>query len=132
MGCVTTIFGTSSVQGVKEEFGPDSLRYAGIAILPVTAGKGQEGYRQPFAEDLNVAMQTFRPELKFLKSEETASVLNERGLAETYQRAIVTYRETAVIDQGLLREIEEALSVRYVLFVSLEEFHEVSEIRFSV
>ena len=131
MGFVTTIFGTSSMQGVKEEFGPDSLKSAGIAILPVFAGKGQEGYRQPFAEALNVAIQTFRPELKFLKSEETMFVLNKRGLAAKYESAIVAYRETAIIDKELLREIGEALGVRYVLFINLEEFHEVSEIRFS-
>jgi len=131
MGCTAGIHDIWKVQYVNEEFGADSLKRGGIAVLPVVAGKGQEVYWRPFAEALNVAIQSFRPELKFLNPEETMSVLNGRGLAETYQSAILTYRETAIIDRGLLREIGEALGVRYVLFVSLEEFHEVSEINFS-
>jgi len=131
IGCAVTIKDLSKIRYMKEEFGPDSLKSGGIALLPLVVRIEQEGYRRPFTEALNRAVQSLRPELKFLKYEETMSLLSERGIVGKYQSAILKYRETAIIDKELLREIGEALGVRYVLFVTLEEVGKVTEVYYS-
>jgi len=127
IGCAATIRDKSQVQYVKEGFVPASLETGGLALLPVLAEEAQETYRRPFADFLNKSIQSLKPELKFRTWQETMSALNERGLAEKYQRAISTYRETAILDRNLLRKMGDALGVRYLLFVRLGELQRSSE-----
>jgi len=132
MGCAAVIYDTSRLQYLKDVFGPESLNSGGLALLPVLAGKGQEGYRRPFGEALNHSFQTIKPQLNFIKWEDTMSIINQHGLTETYQDAILTYRDTAILGQSFLHQFAEALQVRYVLVVNLEEFHTSSVTKYSI
>lgn len=132
LGCAANICDKSKVQYVKEGFSSTSLESGGLALLPVVAGQGQEGYRRPFAESLNKAIASLKPNLKFLKWQKTMEILNEQNLTETYQNVISTYRETAIIDKNFLHEIGYALGVRYLLFVSLQEFHKASQTSYNI
>jgi hypothetical protein len=130
-GCAATIQDLSKVQYVKEGFDANALKAGGLALLPVVAGQGQEGYRRPLADSLDFYVQTKKPNLQFIKWQDAIAKLNDKGLAEKYQAAISTYRTTSIIDKSLVSEIGAALGVRYFLFVSLEEFHQSSKMRYS-
>jgi hypothetical protein len=130
-GCAATIRDLSKVQYVKEGFVADSLRTGGLALLPVVAGQGQEGYRRPLADSLNFHIQRVRPNVQFIKWQDAITKLNDKGLAEKYQAAISTYRTTSIIDKSLVSEIGSALGVRYFLFVSLEDFRQSSKLGYS-
>jgi len=134
MGCAgpAVIYDISKVQYVKEGFGAEPLNSGGLALVPIVAGRGLESHLRKFGEALIFAIQSLRPELKLLKSEETISVLNERGLGEKFGSAIDRYRGTGLIDKGFLREIGEALGVRYLLFVSLEEVQKTRELNYDI
>jgi len=124
--CAATIYDTSSVSYIKEDFGSTNLVKGGLALLPIVAGQGQEGYRRPFGEALNEGIAQSRSEIPFLPWQETMSLMNENDLAELYLATIQTYRETAIIDKKLLSEIGATLDIRFLMFVSLEEFHKES------
>ena len=133
IGCIPApIRNISEVGYIKEGFSESSLESEGLALLPIVAGQGQEAYRRPLAEAINQSIQKAKPELKFLNWEETMSILNKEKLVEKYQKAISSYRETAIIDHDLLQEIGEALGTRYLLFISLEEFHKSSKSQYYI
>lgn len=130
--CAAVIYDKSSVQYIKDDFSSDDLYNGGLAILPVVSGQGQEGYRRPFGEALNRGINTMLPRLHFLPWQQTMNILNQHGLVEDYQKAILSYRETAILDKNLILKIGEALDLRYLLFVSLEEFHKTSQTDYNI
>lgn len=135
VSCAATIHDTSKVQYVREDFNNESIRAGALALLPVHAGEGQEGYRRPLADAINSVVDSLIPShygLKFYKWQETIDMLNEHDLVKSYQDAISTYRETAIINKDLLHDIGSKLGVRYLLFVSLERFHKASKVEYSI
>jgi len=130
--CAAVIYDKSSVQYIKDDFSSETFYNGGLAILPVVSGQGQEGYRRPFGEALNKGINTMLPGLHYLQWQRTMNVLNQHCLVEDYKKAILSYRETAILDKNLIRKIGEALELRYLLFVSLEEFHKASQTNYNI
>ena len=128
LGCTATIYDGSKVQYIKEEFTLESLKSEGLALLPVHAGAGQEGYRRPFADAINRKVDSLIPSLKFYRWQKTAELLNKHNLVKSYQDAILTYQKTAIFDKKFLYEIGSGVGARYLLFVSLQSFHTLKAI----
>lgn len=128
LGCTATIYDGSKAQYIKEEFNLESLKSEGLALLPVHAGAGQEGYRRPFADAINRKVDSLIPSLKFCRWQETAELLRKHNLVKSYQEAVVTHQITAIFDKKLLYEIGSGVGMRYLLFVSLESFHTLKAI----
>ena len=122
-GCAATIYDKSSVSYVDAAFSPTHLRTHGLALLPVVAGQGQEGYRRPLGDCLAASTEELMGGGHFLGWRETMAALNEQDLSDEYEDLIGTYRETAILRQEAVNELGLALGVRYLLFVSLERFH---------
>ncbi|MCK4448131.1 MAG: hypothetical protein KAW56_13750 [Candidatus Marinimicrobia bacterium] len=132
VSCAATIRDISEVSYIKEGFNTTSLQVGGLALLPVHAGAGQEGYRRPLADAIDKMVITLNPNLKFSKWQETAQVLSEHELVKTYQDVILTYRETAILNEDFLHKLGSALGKRYLMFVSLERFHKASKTTYSM
>lgn len=132
LNCAATIQDLSKVQYVKEGLNTDSLFLYGIALLPVVAGQGQEGYRRPFGNAINENIKNELPNLKFLPWQKSMDLLNEYSLTEEYQAIISQYQTTAIIDKNLMRDLGDALDVRYLLFVSLEDFSKSKSTTYNV
>ncbi|MCK4412655.1 MAG: hypothetical protein KAY32_03840 [Candidatus Eisenbacteria sp.] len=131
-GCATAIKDKSVVHYVDPGFSEDHLKTFGLAMLPVVAGQGQEGYRRPIAECLSAGVRRAMADGRFLDWRETMDALNEQDLADDYESLIGTYRETAILREEMVSQLGEALRVRYLLFVSLEEFHTRTSTSYSV
>jgi hypothetical protein len=132
VGCAATINDQSRVQYVQEGFNATELEAGGLALLPVVAGQGQEGYRRPLGDEIDSAISIYGTNIPYTGWQEAMNALNERGLVEDYQSMISNYRETAIIDKGMLAGIGEALGVHYILFVSLEDFSKDASTRYSL
>lgn len=122
-GCAAVIRDKSRVNYVGDDFGPDCLCHEGLAMLPVVAGQGQEGYRRPMGEQVSIAVAAAMGEATFLDWRETMERINAADLSDTYQDLITTYRETAILQRDNVAQLGDTLGVRYLLFVSLEDFH---------
>lgn len=95
----------------------DALENGGLALLPVVAGSGVEGYRRPFGEAIN---QTATNQLtNYLSWNDTLELFNNAGIVSDYNRAINSYRETGIIDREVLRMMHEATDMNYFLFIQL-------------
>ncbi|MCK4304244.1 MAG: hypothetical protein KAY24_08385 [Candidatus Eisenbacteria sp.] len=131
-GCAASIKDQSAVNYVGGDFAPDVLREGGMAMLPVVAGAGQEGYRRPLAECLTGECQLAMGTGRFAGWQETMEILNEEDLSDSYQMMIATYRETAILRKETVSRLGEALSVRFLLFCSLEQFHSQTSTTYSI
>jgi len=122
----------SQVSYVGGDFTPQHLRTEGAGMLPVVAGQGQEAYRRPMADQMSIAVTSAMGEGTFLDWRQTMEGLNAADLSDAYQSLIATYRETAILRRETVSKLGQALGVRYLLFVSLEEFHKKSSTSYSV
>ena len=119
-GCSATAFQSADVSYVDETFTYESIQSGGIAILPVVAGQGVEGYRRPFGDAINEYIGEHGYGIDFLAWQETMERINDAGIASAYTSAIATYRETSILDRSLIQEIGRATSLRYLLFAQLD------------
>ncbi|MFA5033720.1 MAG: hypothetical protein WC614_11970 [bacterium] len=129
-GCVATIENTSRTSYVKENFNTSSIEKGGIALLPIVAGAGQESLRRPLGDSISYHIKQYKSaDTKFFSYKKTAEILNTSGLTEKYQKLISAYKETAIIDKAIIKEMGDTLKVQYLLAVSLNEFNKTSELK---
>lgn len=98
-------------------FTKSALESKGLALLPIVAGSGVEGYRRPFGEAMNaVADSTIS---NFMPWNTTLDKLNSASLVNDYNTAIQAYQETGIIDRSILKKMSEATGKNYFFFVKL-------------
>jgi hypothetical protein len=132
-GCAASIEDNSKVIYKNDSFSRAELYEGGLAVMPVTAAGGVEGYRRPFGESLDEYLIEYKPkEVDFntLEWEESSDQLNESGLTQKYNDAILAYKKTSVIDYNLLKEIGETFEVKYLLFTELGDFSDESNYKY--
>lgn len=86
-----------------------------IAVLPVTAVRGSEPYREVIGDSLLHVAQRAHPDVEFVAPHRSLELLNEAELAERFANLLVAYQETGLYDRALLRKVGEALGVDHVL-----------------
>lgn len=86
-----------------------------IAVLPVTAVRGSEPYREVIGDSLLHVAQRAHPDVEFMAPLLSLDLLNEAGLAERFANLLVGYQETGLYDRALLRKVGEALEADHVL-----------------
>jgi hypothetical protein len=126
-GCISPIYDRSEVGYIQDGFDETSLEKGGLALLPVTAAKGQQIYRYSFGDAINEAVLGIKPDLKYLEWRGTISILNQANLVGEYEQAISSYHETGILDRELMRRLGEAVGVRYLLFIELHQFYTTSQ-----
>jgi len=115
----------ASVQTVNEEtyrqssFTEEMLDEGGLAILPIVAGQGVEGYRRPFGRTVNQTAEQLLGAEDVLRWQSTMDQLNSQGLATSYNEAVATYQRTSIIDQSLVERMGNACNRRYFLYIRL-------------
>ena len=95
------------------------LQLGGVAILPVLAGAGVEGYRRPFGESINAQARGLYGAEHVVHWDAATRAINGAGLSGTYGDAIAIYRETSILPSDILLEIGSAVKSRYLLVVTL-------------
>lgn len=104
---------------VGPAFDQTQVRQGGVALLPVVAGMGVEGYRRPFGDAMNAAAAALLPTGSFLTWQETMQRLNEADLVEDYQQAIAAYASTSMVPRRLVQSMATATGANSFLYVAL-------------
>lgn len=126
-GCAASVKGKSTVTYQQDGFTPQAIKQAGIAIMPVVAGRGVEGYRRPFADSLQSTLKTHAPKgTQVMGWQDTAQALNDANLIEAYNKLVESYVTTAILDKKVLQQIKDATGKRFFLVVVLGDFAENS------
>lgn len=130
-GCAAPVRTSSNVQYHADTFSRSDLSEGGLALLPIAAGEGQEGYRRPFGDALNHSLDSLGGATPFQTWQTTVDAFNDADLAVSYQNALSTYQTTSMIDRGLLGSMSEATGTRYFLYVRLGDFEQNSRLAYS-
>ena len=118
-GCSAKIQVHNQTTYAGAEFGKVSIEEHGLAILPVVAGMGMEGYRRPFGVSLDSVAADHLEYGSYLTWEDTMDLLNDAELVSDYNEAIAGYQQTSIIDRSLIEKMAEATETRYFFYVTL-------------
>lgn len=119
VGCSAKIRTYNATTYHDDAFSTARMEQQGLAILPIVAGEGVEGYRRPFGQSLNIIASEYIDEGSLLTWQGTMDALNEAELVSEYNEAIAGYQRTSIIDRSLLVQMADATGMRYFLYVSL-------------
>lgn len=115
--CLVTSKVQSSVSYTAPTFSKSAVERDGLALLPITAGLGVEGYRRPFGEAMNkVGNERLN---NFTTWNIVMDMLNQAEIVTEYNNAIRSYQETGIIDRSVLRLMADATGTNYFFFVRL-------------
>lgn len=119
MGCAASVETVNQETYRQPEFNEQALREGGIAILPVVAGQGIEGFRRPFGRALNKTARGLLGAGNVMAWQETMDELNKHGATSAYNEIVSTYQQTSILNRSLVQKMGEACGRRYFLFVRL-------------
>ena len=127
-GCgAPQIQGTTQVQALQ--LTRDSLQRHGLAFLTPSSVTGQEEDKQPLALSFFEVIHKLRPDLRLVSLPVALTAINTAGLAGDYRRMLDDYRSTGVFDRDRLRQIGDAIGVKYLAQLKLAGFRQESKSR---
>lgn len=115
--CVVTSKVQKYVTYISPNLTKSSLNNMGLALLPIVAGSGVEGYRRPFGEAMNAVGDSILT--NFMTWNITLDKINNANLVSEYNSAIQAYQETGIIDRTILQKLSGATGTNYFFFVKL-------------
>lgn len=124
LSCAAPIKNLTKVNYLNDQFSAETLQYGGIALLPVTAGHGQEGYRRPLGDTLSAYLPKTIPDGKTIDWQTAMNLLNSHNLVSEYQQIIESYQRTSILNREKIMKLGEALGVRYALYCALQDYSE--------
>ena len=103
-----------------------ALHDAKLAVLRPTASSGHEEDRQTLALIFTDTLGKLRPDLSTMPLATTLSAINAAGLAGSYDRIYVAYKNTGLFDGQALQKIAQAVGARYLIQLKLGSFDQGS------
>lgn len=131
-GCVNTGQLMSNTESVDMSLDPATFHHDGIGFLTPVSATGQEADRVALALSFANAVSENRPNLKVVSLANVLSSVNRAGLANDYKGMIDDYQGTGIMERDTLRQVGEASDVRYLGLLSLGEFSQATNKRFSI
>jgi len=130
--CETTPQVYSAPKSTILQLAKEDLRGGGLAFLTPSTVTGQEEDKQTLAYVFSSTLESERPDIKFVPLSRTISAVNRAGLAETYRRMYVDYRDTGLFDAAMMRRVADATGVRYLGQLKLARMDQNSRSRFGL
>lgn len=105
----------SAVTYKSPSFSPTDLKDARLAVLPIAASDGNEGFRRSAGERLCAALEKNEVAAEVIRPEEVADLLGEGNLAADVDRLLFGFERTGIVDKDALARIGEATGCRFLL-----------------
>jgi hypothetical protein len=131
-GCASDLQTYSSPQHQTLRLKPHELVEGGLAFLTPSTVTGQEEDKQSLAYVFAATLRGKRPEIRFDALPQTIGAVNRAGLAEAYRRMYRDYRDTGVFDAAALRQVGQAVGMRYLVQLKLASMEQGARGRFSL
>lgn len=103
-------------------FNPTVFAQQPVAVLEALAAPGLHGNEVGLALSLSRTLKRIEPTWKLVSPKETATRINQGGLAAEYTRMRTEYERSDIMDREPLRKIGAALRARYVFQPRLASF----------
>jgi hypothetical protein len=105
-------------------FNPAVFEQQPVAVLAALPAPGLHGNEVGLALSLSRMLKRVEPKWKLVSSQETATRINQGGLAAEYARMRTDYERSDILDREPLRKIGVALGTRYVFQPRLAAFNQ--------
>jgi len=129
-GCATGLIYFPKVQQQVISLHKGDLEAGGIAFITPSTVTGQEQEKEAVALTFTDVLKIERAQLKVSTLAETLGAVNKAGLADTYRRMYLDYRDSGLFSAEALSRIGAATGARYVAQLKLQSFSESSKNRF--
>ena len=129
-GCATGLIYFPTVQQQVVSLHKGDLEAGGIAFITPSTVTGQEQEKEAVALTFTDVLKIERAQLKVSTLAETLGAVNKAGLADTYRRMYLDYRDSGLFSAEALSRIGAATGARYVAQLKLQSFSESSKNRF--
>mgnify|MGYP003575094861 FL=1 len=123
--CTPSIYGWTVRTSSTPTFGsfsPWTLEREPVAIFEAYAPGGLRGNELGLAGYLAEILKAIAPDFKIVSPQETASRINQGGLAQEYAKMRTDYEQTNILDAAALRKLGEAIKARYAFQPRLGAF----------
>ena len=131
-GCVNTGQLMANTEVVDFSLDVAALHEAGLGFLTPVSATGQEADRVALALAFADSVDASCEELDVVRLAEVLSAVNQAGLANDYRQMVDDYAATGIMERDTLRKVGEASKARYLGLLSLGEFSQRSNKRFSI
>lgn len=120
LGCASTKdidpVDTSTVTYKSDSADRQDADTSRIAILPVLAGQGYEGFRRRAGSDLSTQFEEQFSNAEVVSSRETRSLINDRNVSSQYSDMMESYGRTGVLQREALKTIGSAVGADFLLY----------------
>jgi len=113
-------------------FNPTVFEQEPVAVLEALTAPALHGNEVGLALSLTRILKRVVPNWKLVSPQETATRINQKGLAAEYARMRMDYGQSNILDRESLRKIGAALGVRYVFQPRLAAFTQIMYDRWKV
>ena len=103
-------------------FNPAVFEQHPVAVLAVLPPPGLHGHEVDLTLSLGRILKRVEPKWKLVSPQETATRINQQGLAAEYTRMRTDYERSDILDRESLRKIGAALGARYIFQPRLATF----------
>jgi hypothetical protein len=103
-------------------FNPAVFEQQPVAVLEALTAPGLHGNEVGLALSLSRILKRVQPKWRLVSPQETATRINQRGLAAEYARMRMDYEQSNLLDREPLRKIGAAIGARYVFQPRLAAF----------
>lgn len=131
-GCVNTGQLISNTESTDLSLDSAAFHVDGVGFLTPVSATGQEADRVALALSFASAVTENRPDMKVVPLPEVLSSVNKAGLSNDYKLMVDDYQGTGIMERDALRRIGEASGARYLSLLSLGEFSQGTNRRFSI
>jgi len=123
--CTPSLYGWTVRTSSTPTFGsfsPWTLEREPVAVFEAHAPGGLRGNEVGLAGYLAEILKTVAPDFKIVSPQETASRINQGGLAPEYARMRTDYEQTNILEAATLRKLGEVAKARYAFQPRLGAF----------
>lgn len=131
-GCVNTGQLISNTEVDDFSLDTNDLHSAGLGFLTPVSATGQEADRVALALAFADAVDESCEDLKVVRLAEVLTAVNEAGMSHDYKKMIDDYQATGIMDRDALKAVGEASGARYLGLLSLGDFSQMTNKRFSI
>jgi len=108
------------------------LRDGGVAFLTPSMATGHEEDRQMLAQAFATALRAARPDIRVVPLSGTVSEVNRAGIGNLYRTMYTDYRDTALFDAAVMRQVAKVTGTRYLSQLKLASIEQGARGRLSL
>jgi hypothetical protein len=122
LGCAAHLSSRADAGHAGPSLSGVELNEGGLTLLPISVGRGLDGYRDPLWDSLTANLSENVPGFRTLQRQIAADSLTSEDTFPAFRQLADRYARSFIVDRESVRRLGSAISVRYALYCVVGEF----------